>query len=122
MGKIESYRDLTAWKKSHKLVLHVYRITSQFPKAELFGLVSQMRRCAVSVVSNIVEGFARRGTKEKTQFYYHSKSSLVELQSQLEISKDLGFVSSSGYIESEKQIVEIQKIISGLIRNQKERL
>jgi four helix bundle protein len=78
-----------------------------------------MRRCAVSVVSNIVEGFARQGMKEKAQFYFHAKSSLVELQSQLEIAKDLKFVGLSEYQKVEQLIVEVQKMISGLIKKQK---
>lgn len=68
--KIESFRDLNAWREGHKLVLAIYKITKTFPKDELYGLVSQMRRCAVSIASNIAEGFSRQSYKEKVQLYY----------------------------------------------------
>jgi len=119
MNKIKTFRDLVAWQKAHQLVLVVYEMTARFPRAELFGLASQMRRCAISVVSNIAEGFARKGEKEKVQFYFHAKSSLVELQSQVEIAKDLGFISARGYMKIESLIVEIHKVVSGLIKSRK---
>ena len=70
--KIRNFTDLNAWKESHKLVLEIYRITKNFPREEIFGLTSQMRRAAVSVTSNIAEGFGRYSGKEQVQFFYIS--------------------------------------------------
>jgi four helix bundle protein len=97
----------------------VYRFSALFPKSEIFGLTSQMRRCAVSVTSNIVEGFARKGTKEKIQFYYQAKASLTELQSQLEICRDLDFLTNEDYIQTEERVEECHRLLGGLIKNQK---
>lgn len=77
--KIQSFTDLNAWKEGHLLVILVYKITKSFPKDELFGIVNQMRRCAVSITSNIAEGFSRQTFKEKVQFYCISLGSLTEL-------------------------------------------
>lgn len=68
--KIRSFTDLEAWKEGHKLVLAVYKVTKKFPKEEKYALTDQMRRCAVSITSNIAEGFSRQGKKEKIQFYF----------------------------------------------------
>jgi four helix bundle protein len=119
MKKIVTYRDLIAWQKSRQLVLIIYKITSIFPKSEAFVLTSQMRRSAVSITSNIAEGFARQGAKEKVQFYLHAKSSLAELQSQLEIAKDLNYLTARKYNGVEELVVECHKLLSGLIKNQK---
>ena len=87
LRKIKSFTDLNAWKESHKLVLMVYGVTKTFPREEIFALVSQMRRCAVSITSNIAEGFSRQSYKEKVQFYSISQGSVTELQSQLLIAR-----------------------------------
>lgn len=76
---IDNYKKLKAWQKSHEIVLRVYLTTKTFPKSELFGLISQMRRCAVSVASNIAEGFNRRSGKDKVRFYSISQGSIAEL-------------------------------------------
>lgn len=96
-NKIKSFTDLLAWKEAHKLVLMVYKATKRFPKDEMFGLISQMRRAAVSIVSNIAEGFARQSYKEKVQFYFLARGSSTELQSQLLISRDLGLLNSHDF-------------------------
>jgi len=80
MEKIKSFTDLISWQEGHKLVLLIYAITKKFPKEELFGLVSQIRRCAISITSNIAEGFSRKSKKEKINFYHISLDSLTELQ------------------------------------------
>ena len=84
--KIVSFTDLNTWREGHTLVLEIYRKTKKFPKEELFGLTSQMRRSAVSVTSNIAEGFSRRSYKEKTQFYFMAQGSLTELQNKIAFS------------------------------------
>ena len=77
MNKIKSFTDLTAWKEGHKLVLLIYKLTKKFPKEESYGLTDQIRRCSVSITSNIAEGFSRKSQKEKLQFYHMSLGSLL---------------------------------------------
>lgn len=120
--KIISFQDLNAWKKAHKLALTIYKETNKYPKEEQYGLKSQMRRCAVSVVSNIVEGFSRRSGKEKNQFYYTAKGSLTELHSQILISKDVNYLENKACLKLTNQIETVGKLITGLIRSSKTRL
>ena len=117
--KIKSFTDLDAWKEGHKLVLMIYRITKGFPKEELFGLVSQMGRCAVSITSNIAEGFSRRSYKEKAQFYSVALGSITELQNQLLIAKDVGYVNGSNFQDIAEQAIKVHKIVNGLIKSSK---
>ena len=81
-NKIREFTDLIVWQETHKLVLLVYKTTKYFPKEEVFALTSQMRRSAVSIPSNIAEGFGRHSYKEKVQFYYLAHGSLLELKNQ----------------------------------------
>ena len=97
MGTIKSFTDLEAWKHGHHLVLKIYELTKEFPRDEVFGLVSQMRRCAVSITSNIAEGFSRRSDKEKLQFYSITLGSITELQNQLLICRDIGLMPESQF-------------------------
>ncbi len=92
--KIKSFTDLITWQKAHQLVLSVYVVTKSFPKEEIYSLVDQMRRCAISITSNIAEGFSRKSFKEKVQFYYMSLGSSTELQNQLLVSRDVGYISN----------------------------
>lgn len=117
--KIQSFTDLDAWKEGHNLVLMVYRMTKQFPKDELFALTSQMRRCAVSITSNVAEGFSRQSSKEKVQFYSISLGSITELQSQLLIAKDVNYLEQEKFQEAAHQSVQVHKITGGLIRSLK---
>jgi len=87
--KIERFEDLEVWKKAHKLAIETYNMTKKFPNEEKFGIVSQMRRSAVSVSANIAEGFKRRTPKDKSNFYNMSQSSLEELKYYFILSKDL---------------------------------
>ncbi|PJC27896.1 four helix bundle protein [Candidatus Shapirobacteria bacterium CG_4_9_14_0_2_um_filter_39_11] len=114
--KITSFTDLEAWKKGHDLVLFVYKITEKFPKKELFVLTSQIRRAAISVTSNITEGFSRYSYKEKIQFYFMAQGSLSELENQILISKDIGYISEEMCNRFMEQSIEVQKIINGLIK------
>lgn len=114
--KIEKFTDLVAWQEGHKLVLGVYKITENFPKSEMFGIINQMRRCAVSIVSNIAEGFSRNTLKDKNQFYSMALGSTTELQSQLLISRDLKYVSSEKFKEIADGSVLTHKLINGLIK------
>ena len=113
--QIQNFTDLFAWQEGHKLVLMIYKITRQFPHEEQFGLISQMRRCAVSITSNIAEGFGRQSLKEKVQFYCISRGSTTELQNQLLVSRDVGFIIETTYNEILEQLLRVHKIINALI-------
>jgi len=113
---IQKFTDLIGWKKAHKLVIDVYKATKLFPKEEKFGLTSQIRRCAASVTSNIAEGFSRYSKKEKRQFYYMSLGSLTELQNQLLIARDIGYLDGDKVKEIGSQTVEVSKLINSLIK------
>lgn len=117
--KIMLFTDLHVWKEGHTLVLMVYRITNEFPNREMFGLVSQMRRSSLSITSNIAEGFGRRSYREKVQFYTTARGSLTELENQLLVSKDVGYLSSSDYQQITIQATSVHKLINGLIRSSK---
>jgi four helix bundle protein len=113
-GKIRSFTDLNAWREGHKLVMMIYKSTREFPRDELFGLTNQMRRCAVSITSNIAEGFSRQTVKEKVQFYSISHGSLTELQNQLIISRDNGYLSKEEFNKIANQTIIVHKLITGL--------
>ncbi len=115
--KIKSFTDLNAWKEGHKLVLMIYDVTRQFPREEQFGLTNQMRRAAVSITSNIAEGFSRQSFREKSQFYSMALGSLTELQNQLLISKDVKYVSNDSFDKIAEQTIIVSKIINGLIKS-----
>lgn len=112
---VKTYKDLTVWKKSYNLTLEIYKITKLFPKEETYSLISQMRRAAISVVSNIVEGFCRQHTQEYIQFLHHSYSSLAELETQLLLSKDLGYVKEVD-LPLLEYINEIERMLFKLIQ------
>ena len=111
---IKNFRDLDAWQESHKLAIMLYRATKSFPKEEMFGLTNQMRRAAVSVTSNIAEGFSRQGFKEKIQFYFIAKGSLNELKSQSILAHDIGYLIND-FIAIIEQAELADKILQGLI-------
>ncbi len=120
-NKITNFTDLDAWKEGHKLVLITYKTTKEFPKDELFGIVSQMRRCVVSVTSNIAEGFSRQSYKEKAQFYSTTLGSITELQNQLIIVKDVGYINEEVFRKIFEQTIKVHKIVNGLIKSSKNR-
>jgi four helix bundle protein len=115
-GKIKSFTDLFAWPKAHTLVLLIYECTRIFPDGEMFGLTNQLRRAAVSITSNIAEGFSRASYKEKNRFYRIALSSLTEVQSQLLIARDVGYLSSEVFKKSSSISIETSKILNGLIK------
>ncbi len=116
-GGIRSFKDLDAWKLGHELVLDVYKHTKAFPKDEFFGLTNQMRRAAVSVTSNIAEGYGRNTAKDKAHFYVISKGSLLEIQNQLQVAHDLGYVSSETFDALDKKLERAVRVTYGLIRS-----
>ena len=117
MATIEAFTDLEAWKEAHKMVLYVYKVSKTFPSDEKFGLTSQIRRAAVSISSNIAEGFGRRTAKDKIQFYIIARSSLLEIESQMLIARDLQYLDSDVFQSFRTQRILVGKLLSGLIKS-----
>ncbi len=117
--KIRDFTDLEAWRKSHELALGIYKLTSLFPKSEIFGLISQIQRAAVSITSNIAEGFGRQTFKEKVQFYYQAQGSLTEVKNQLILAKDLNYISPSEFDKIMDTLIVSHKLLQGLLRKTK---
>jgi four helix bundle protein len=117
---ILSYRDLNVWQNAMNLVEDVYKITANFPKEEKYGLISQIRRCSVSIPSNISEGFMRKSTKEYIQFIYISLGSLGELDTQMEIAVRLKFMESQK--DFNENLLLIRKQLYGMVKSLKTRL
>lgn len=113
--KTQTFQDLVVWQKAHQLTLEIYRITKHFPKEEMYGLVSQMRRCAVSVPANIAEGYKKRGKLDKARFFNISEGSLNEIKYYLILSKDLNYLNSE-FNELNQLSEEISKILNAYIR------
>jgi len=113
--KIKDFKDLEVWKKAHCIVLGIYKLTTDYPPEEKYGLVSQMRRAAVSVPSNIAEGFGRRGKKDKIHFYNIAHSSLEELRYQLILSKDLGYLPDISTLHRETESASM--MLTNLIKS-----
>jgi four helix bundle protein len=116
----ESYRDLIAWRKAMQLVRAIYDATRTFPKEELYGLVNQLRRAAVSVPSNIAEGQARFSPKEFRHFLSHARGSLVEIETQILIAQDLGYISAAKNGELLQSTAELGRVLNGLIASVKQ--
>ena len=112
-ANIKTHKDLDVWKKSMDLVERVYRRTERFPDSEKYGLTNQIRRCAVSVSSNIAEGAARNTDKEFVQFCYIALGSLSELETQLLIAERLKYSQNIDILEN---VVEIRRMLLGLIK------
>ena len=113
--KINDYKDLLVWQKGIEIVDKVYIVTSVFPKNELFGLTSQMRRCAVSIPSNIAEGFGRRYTNEYIRFLYIALGSCAELETQIIISQRRKYISPQNAQEIIIILNQESRMLSGLI-------
>ena len=116
---IKEFTDLRALQKAHILVLAIYSSTKKFPREEIFGLTSQMQRAAISVTSNIAEGFGRQTYKEKIQFYYLSQGSLTELKNQLIAAKDIGYLTNSRFQELIDVADDAHRLLQGLIAKSK---
>ena len=114
-AEIRSYKDLIAYQKAYELCLEIYSITKQFPKEELYGLVSQMRRSAVSVPSNIAEGYRRKNRKEYMQFLRIALGSLAELETQVSLSRDLKFVSDRKGQKTAEAVEAVGQLLYRLI-------
>jgi four helix bundle protein len=115
-AKIQSYKELIVWQKAMDLTMEVYKLTAQYPKSEIYGLISQSRRCAVSIPSNIAEGRMRGSRKEFRQFLIIAFASGAELETQIEIAKKLQFISIDDGKKAESLLLEIMKMLNKLIR------
>jgi len=108
---LKSFKDLRAWKQAYELTLVVYRITKKFPQDELYGLVSQMRRASVSIVSNIAEGYSRKGKLEYIQFLSVAYGSLSELETQILLCKDLKYITE----EESSSLMQLKDVTGGML-------
>jgi len=111
----DTYRDLVAWQRAMVLVTQVYRATEAFPRREIYGLTNQLRRAAVSVPSNIAEGKGRRSKKEYLQFLFKARGSLFEVETQLEISNNLGYIAADQFVAIQEQSGSVARVLGGLI-------
>jgi len=116
MTGIITFKDLDIWKLGIKLVKEIYTITNDFPSSEIYGLTNQMRRCAVSVPSNIAEGFRRKYSKEFSRFLNIALGSLAELETQLVIAKEIGFLKSDTDKDILEQIDHVSRMITNLLK------
>jgi four helix bundle protein len=110
------YKDLKVWQKADELALQVYDITKRFPKDEMYGLTSQLRRAALSIPTNIVEGYARKGDKELARFMSISIGSLAEVEYLLSFSKRLGYLEEAKYNKTEKLRSEVGSLLWSFYR------
>jgi four helix bundle protein len=113
--KIQSYKDLIVWQKSMDLVVCLYGITAKFPRQEIYGLTSQINRCAVSIPSNIAEGSKRKSQKERERFYTISYGSGAELETQLEIARRLSLVDKKELAVSTALLDEVMRMLNIMI-------
>lgn len=116
-NKIKNFHELDAWKKGHELALEIYKITKNFPKEELYGIVSQLRRAAISITANIAERFARYHFKDKIRFYYQARGSVAEVQNFLLLAKDLEFITLGACKKLGEKANKVAQLINGLIRS-----
>ena len=113
--KTKTYKDLIVYNKAYEMAIEVYKTTKEFPDAERYGLVSQLRRCSVSIPSNIAEGY-RRGKREYIQFLKVAFGSCAELETQISISKDLGYLKTSDFQKIYSLQEEVSKLLGAIIR------
>lgn len=116
--KTYSFEKLNVWQKSRKLAVTIYKITRDFPKEEIFGLTSQMRRCSISISSNIAEGTGRHSAKDKARFTEIAYGSALELLNQIIISKDIEFISDENYTLLRMEVDEISLMLDALHKSQ----
>lgn len=111
------YKNLIVWQKAKLLAIAVYRLTEKFPREEMYGVVAQMRRAAVSIPSNIAEGYRRSHTKEKQQFLRIAFGSGAELETQIEISKEIFLLPDSDFSEADSLLEEVMKMLNVLLNS-----
>lgn len=114
---LRSYKDLLVWQKGYKLCLLIYKVSKIFPKDEQYILVPQARRAALSIPSNIAEGYGRKSTKEYIQSLYIAYGSLCELETQILLSNDLGYLDADKFKDIQGAIEEVERMLKALIRS-----
>lgn len=114
---VQTYKDLIVWQKSMDLVVDIYKLTDVFPQSELYGITSQMRRCSVSIPSNIAEGRLRRSKADYKRFLSMAYSSGAELETQIEISKRLKFTGLTNFEKVDSLLLEVMKMLNKIINN-----
>lgn len=114
---MNTHKDLNVWQKSIDFVTNVYQITKNYPKEEIYGLTNQLRRASISIPSNIAEGAARKHNKEFAQFLFIALGSASEIETQLIISRNLAYISEAQYKKLNEEIIEIRKMLNGLIKS-----
>lgn len=112
---MKTFRDILIWQKSMSLVTKIYTTTNNFPKEEIFGITSQIRRCSVSIPSNVAEGFGRESNKEYLRFLNISLGSLFELQTQIEIAKNIQYLDEEKFNEIYEDTREIERMLVSFI-------
>lgn len=117
MAKVENYKHLIAWQRAMDLVEEVYRLTARYPSDERFGLISQTRRAAVSIPSNVAEGYARRTRGDYVHFLHMSRGSANEVETQLLLATRLGFVTANQARRAMDLTLEVQRIMKGLVKS-----
>jgi len=113
---VKTYRDLMVWQKSMAMVTEIYKVTQSFPRREDYGITSQIRRCAVSIPSNIAEGYGRHSRNEYIRFLQIALGSLFELQTQLEITANLGYLKKEEFDVLYESTREVERMLSVLIK------
>jgi len=114
---LKNYKELNVWQKSYELCLNIYRVTAKFPKEERYGLTSQIRRSFVSIPSNIAEGYGRKTTVDYIRMRYISYGSVCELETQILLAGDLGFIEKGELGTAKKDIAEIERMLKTLIKS-----
>jgi four helix bundle protein len=114
---LKNFKELKVWQKSYQVCLEIYKITAKFPKEERFGLTSQIRRAAVSVPSNIAEGYGRRTTPDYIRSLYIAYGSNCELETQILLSADIGYISAALLQRIEDAIQEVERMLKALIKS-----
>ncbi|MGA9637118.1 four helix bundle protein [Flavobacterium sp.] len=118
---MSTFRNLLIWQKSMTLTTQIYQLTSTFPKEEIYGLTSQIRRCSISIPSNIAEGYGRESDKEFLRFLNISIGSLFEMQTQLEIAKNIAYINEDLFNNLYENSREVERMIVSFIKKIKER-
>jgi four helix bundle protein len=114
---MQNHEDLEVWRKAHALTLELYRITETFPRAEIFGLTSQLRRAAASIGANLAEGCGRWGEAEMARFVQISMGSASELQNHLRLAHDLGFLAPHDYCSASKDLISVRQMLTAFLQS-----
>jgi len=113
---MRDFRQVKVWDKAHKLTLEIYKTTGRFPREELYGLTSQLRRASASIPANIAEGFGRGGNAELARFLQIGMGSAYEVEYHALLAKELGFIGGEAYVLLQTQIVEVKRMLAALLQ------